>query len=951
MPVKFPHVGNDSYPHIENVRPFDRTVPFDYGRFDYTATIKLCNVQWPSDYTHVINWESETARDLWFSELSGHIVSLANGFARTQLDSIKVNVPYDVALTYNYVYMQIPTLTQDELIHHETTEGIRTVCAWIQEAIYQAPSATELVLSLDYWTTYLPHLQTDVGMILHRGHAPAYSVNVNDFLSNPKAHCEMLLTPDVNFGIDDEVASCKLIDIALGSKLLVLASTIPYSDMASMTISTSESGSTSAATYYDTGARNGYQVGVAGYDWHYGGYSYEGMENPSDYSGLGATMPTYEYLYAINASNAESTLGIISKRLPQFIKSIQAAYILPTRAVTLSSVSYQIANVTLYRVQPTSALNDISGITLDKESFGYPERYADIAKLYTSPYAHMVISDALGQSLIVRIEDMGANVRILEQISPLTDCLRWDILLSDVNAQGTNTYTWVAINSTSKAMSLPATDIGRYTLELGIPTYALYLDGKTAWAMDAYNEAQANRSSSIVAYQSAMRSANTAKENADDSADAAKLNADASADTAKANADASADTTKTNADASADAAKANADDSADAAKLNAYDTANVNVTNTANSGSNMQANATAQNNLRTLSTTENINTQTFLTEDAVQNIYDSSNADLEYAEDANDIGLLSESVTSIQNIVSNAIAGNAMGMVNSGVSGIVNMTTSAWLAYLSYRNILDHQGISQSHTRTANSYHTSNMSHQTTYSNNVNTLITSNNATTNNTNATNSANVAKANANRSQTTTKANAARTQTTTKANAARSQSTAKANAARTQTTTKANAARTQTTTKANAGYTRGTSEENSKATLEQVRNNYVRQGASHSLDNPVRFGSVSGNHEPDALMRRVLQVRVETQSASAIARAGDLMRRYGYAFDGYWLVTDWCPNNQQGCYWEASDVFIDAAAISNPSAYNVFVAILKAGVTVWNDPTKIGGLLPWQETSTLY
>ena len=55
-------------------------------------------------------------------------------------------------------------------------------------------------------------------------------------------------------------------------------------------------------------------------------------------------------------------------------------------------------------------------------------------------------------------------------------------------------------------MSLPGADIGRYTLELGIPTYALYLDGKTSWAMSAYQDAQATRDNAVVGYQAILKS-------------------------------------------------------------------------------------------------------------------------------------------------------------------------------------------------------------------------------------------------------------------------------------------------------------------------------------------------------------------------------------------------------------------------------------------------------------
>lgn len=855
MAVKFPNIGNDAFPHLDTVSPYRRTVPFDYERYDYTASIKLCNVSWQSDYRNVVNWKSVAQRDAYFAALAGHVIDLSNGFTRTQTDSVRVNVPYDVALTYNYVYMAVPQLTQDAPINHESAAGVRIVCAWIQDAIYYAPSATELVLSVDYWTTYLPHLSQDVTLMLRRGHAPAYATSASAYLADPKSHCTDLLTPDVNFGVPDEAASSRLVDIANGSKLLILASTIPYASIEGLTLAAIESGSSTAASYYDLETRAGHQVGVSGYEWHYGGHAYAGMRNPSDYQSIGNAMPSYAYLYALDASTASTALDALASRLPQFIKSIQAAYVLPRRAVNLAPNTYTVAGVTLYRVYAAPTMRALANLSLSKADFAYPTKYAEIAKLYTYPYARLVISDDLGGEIDVRIEDMGSDARIVEQVSPMLECLRWDLLLRGVNDAGSDTYEWVNLAGSSQSLSLPGADVARYTLSLGIPTYAMYLDGRTIAGMNGYADAQSARQSAIVGYQATMRSANTAKENTDDAADVGKTNADASA--------------------------------------------NTSVTNTANSGSNAEANAVIANNLRSTSTTRNNQAQSDLNADAVQNIYDSSNADLEYTEFATDVNLKSEAVSAIQNLVSNAVSGNAVGVLNAGVSGIVNITTSGALAGLSMQNVLDHQAISQAHTRTANTIHIGNASDQAGYANTANTNTTRNNATTANTNASNSANTAKA--------------------------------------------NATRTQAVTKNNGSYSRQATEANAKAALDLARTNYVRQGQTHDLDNPVAFGMVSGDHAPDALMRRVCQVRVDTQSRSAIARAGDAMLRYGYAYDGLWEVTDWCPSAHDGCYWEASDVGFNAALLDNANTAGVFESILIAGVTVWNDPAKIGGI-PW-------
>lgn len=828
---QFPHLDDTAYPYLDTVNPHRMRVDFDYGRYDYTATLKLCRVPWASDYKHVVAWEGETDRDRFFDELEGEAISLENGFVHVQTDSVRVPVPLDVVQTYNYVFLRVPQITRDQPIDYEAVPGVRVICAWIREAIYRAPSTTELVLEVDYWSTYLPHLVPTIVM-LHRGHAPAYAVSTDEYLDNPRENSSLLLTPDVSFGSSDFVASSRLVDVASGAKVLVLASTIPYTDITGLTLSGSSSGSSTPASYYDTGSRDGYQVGVSGYEWHYGGRTYANMRNPSSYSGQGDAVPTYAYLYAIKGPDVPSALTTLADRLPQLIMSVQVAYVMPEKALRISG-SLTVAGVRLYRVEPDTTMQKLASLKLDASAFSYPTRYAKIAKLYTSPYAYLVVSDTQGQDIVMRIEDLGSDPHLVQQISPVAECLRWDVLVTGANDAGDNEYAWVDLAGHTRELTLPGTDLARHTIELGIPTYALYLDARTATAARDYNNALSQRASAINAYQSSMRSANTGK----------------------ANTDASADTT---------------------------------VTNTANSGRNSQANATIANNLRTTSTARGNTANYNLTEDSAQNIYDSSNADLEYSESATDVSLKSEAVASITNLVGNALAGNVAGVLNTGVSGIINLTTKESLAELSWRNILDHQGISQRHLRNGNSLQAANATDQAGYQNTANTNTTNNNVTTANTNASNSA-------------------------------------------------------ATSKSNAGHSRGTSETNAKAALELARLNYERQGHAHDMANPEAYGSASGNPASDALMRRVVQVRVETQSPGAIARAGDAMLRYGYTYDGLWIVSDWAPQGHAGCYWEASDVLFDASAIDSNEAARMYETVLMSGVTVWSDPSKIGGL-PW-------
>lgn len=851
--ARFPRLkeADGTYPYLERVNPFGRKVDFDYTRYDYTATMKLCRVPWTADYRHVVNWADAQARDDWFSELDGYTIELPDGFVYAQLDSVNVEVPFDVCLAYNYIYMQVPELTPDDPIRHEGATSVRTICAFIAEPIYHAPSATELVLQLDAWTTYLPHLYVS-GLMLDRGHAPMYATSATSYIRDPITHAANLLTPDVNFGAPTIVRDSEFEVCSTAAPIMVLASTIPYGSLNG--IARAGSGSSSGPTFSDADSRYGHQLVVGGYEWATG-TTYAGMTNPSSVTHTASNAaPGYYYYGIMGAAVASGALDTIAAALPVFVTACDGAYIVPSDLVNLGTV-HTVNGVQVYEVGTEPTMQELASYRLDLEAFGYPERYADIAKLYTFPYAVLEVSDDAGTSLEIRVEDTHGYLVSYQRLSAAFPFLSWQAMVVNVSsvAEGA-TYTWTNLNGSTTQRSLPGADFAAYTIDLGIPTYALHLDARTSAAMRSYTDAQQQREQAIAGYQSTMRSANTGRENTVDSNYVARTNAYASADNS--------------------------------------------VTNTANSGQNSQANATVANNLRTASTARNNTAQAALNSDAVQNIYDSSNADLEYTEFATDVNLKSEAVSSIQNMIGNAIGGNPMGVINAGVSGIVNITTSNALSLLSLQNVLDHQGISQSHANTASSIHVANAADQASLSNSANTQTTNNNVSTANTNAVNSANTAKNNAIRSE------------------------AYGNG--------------------NANWSRAATEANAKQALTVAQNGYIRRTNQASILPPETHGSSSGDATPDIYQARGLHVRVLTQQDSAIARAGDTFLRYGYQFGGWWDVASWCPSGHEFCYWQSSDVWANELAFDNPQAARAFESILATGVTVWNDPTDIGGVL---------
>ena len=894
MSRRFPHLSDTAFPDLETVSPYRRETTFDYGRYDYAATVKLCNVTWPYDYSHVVNWKGEAERDAYFDSIAGPVVELQQGFTRTQQDSVAVPVPYDVALTYGYVYMRVPMLTEDAAIDYETGAGIRTVCAFITDVIYQAPSTTLLVLDVDWWTTYLPHLSIN-SMMLRRGHAPMWALTADDYLKDPQRNCALLLTPDVDFGSTGMVRHGELMPLSTAEPMLVLASTIPYSAIDS--IPTATTASSTAPTYYDTGARNGEQVGVSGFVWAPDGKAYAGMGSPGRVTHLDGDKPMGLYYYALVGSDmVAGSLGTLASSLPVFITSVQAAYVVPSDLVN-AGTQHVVAGVTLHEVYSREGWQDVGTFEIRKADFGYPSRYAGIAKLYTYPYAHVEISDDSGGKVSVRVEQTDGTIDMQQLVSATWPMLTWDVAIANVgNLGGDASYVWTTFAGNATARKVTNADFADMLMSFDFPTYALYLTAETEEAMRRHVMGEKARHDAIVAYQSTMRSANTAEHNAYDSNATAKTNADASADTAKTNADASADTAKTNADASADTAKGN----------------------TTRTTQNMTTNASRQNSYRS---TDQRNAETYPANTA--------DIDVTFVRGSTFVAQLNNQVAAVAGI-SNAmtqtagsvagslLAGNEAGALLAGANGAagaivagagypVTVSTESTLATLSENSILDKalEVASFSYINSDNA-------------NAQNTEITANNVATADDNATD----------------------TRDTTKANATRTQTTAKANATRTQGTTKGNATRTKGTADANANYTRDTTEENAKAALENAQSDYLDSIQAYMTDAARQHGQYSGTAIHEQMRNRGVHMRIVTEDDSAISRAGDAFLRYGYAFDGYWpMCGGWCPNDARYCYWESSDITQDMTIQANPMASRAIRTILEQGVTVWDNPDKVG------------
>lgn len=847
MARKFPRLGDDSFPYLETADPFKRKNVFDYKRYDYTASAKLMHVTWPSDYRHVVEWESEQARDAWFDAQKGNVIELVQGTVHAQTDRITLDVPYDVALTFNYIYMRVPQLTQDRPIDNEQAGGIRTICAFIDSCTYLSPSATEFIISVDVWTTYLPYKSVH-GCMLERGHAPMWEMSASEYLKRPIDRCANLLAPDVSFGNAGVVRGGEFEPLSTAEPMYVLASTIPYGDIDAIATATNQQ--STPPSYYDLDSRDGYQVGVSGYAWG-GGKSYANMDSPSTPTRADGSIPTGLYYYGIMGSSVSAgVLDTLFTALPVLVTSCKAVFVVPSDLVNIGS-AHTIAGVPVREVS-NKGLQMVQSFPVTKELFAYPDRYADIAKLYTEPYAHIEVSDDLGNSVSVAIEDTNGTVDVLQMLSLAFPALEWRAAITNVaNTAGNVRYSWTQLDGTTKSKAISNADFADTFIDFGIPTYQLYLEARTTQALTSWADAQQRRDSALLSYQSTMRSANTAR--------------------------------------------ANTVDSDGTAKANAYRSANTSVTNTANSGNNSTANTTIANNLRTTVTSLNNDANYDVQEIQAQGIFDLGYADDEYTMLASDANLKSEAVTAAANIAGAAASGNGLGVMQAGISGIVNITTSGTLATYSSDNIEAKEAINQGIVRDTATRQRTLAGSLTVANNSAASSTNTNNVDTANTNATNSANTAKSNADLSQSTGDANAT--------------------------------------------YSRNATMTNAQAALSNAQTAYARELNAAAIEPPTEHGSYSGTSVHEIWENKGIHLRAVTQAQGAIKQAGDAFLRYGYQLGAAWEVTAWVPNGARYCYWQSTDLWQKLDEVANVQAERLFESILAAGTTVWKSPEEVG------------
>lgn len=988
----FKHIDDTPYPRMGN--PYAQyTQVFDYHTWSAGVKLHLYNVAWNNK--NIVDFESEEKRDLWFDENASEPYTFDSSMHLQPDSTIRLPLPFEVLNNVNYITVDFPY----EPIRPNSKDRIYKYCYFVEDIKQLAPSTTELQLKLDAWQTFGYRVHFEYAQI-ERSHALIASSDVDSYLNNPIENNSYLLYPDVKYGEDAAIVTkSNFYPFGNGKKFILFATTLDSAMLIAIANNAAhEWYDTDDISYENMSTRWGYQYKVNGFNLQLGDMDYSSLNTPSS-SYSADYIPTGLHVFALYSEDAASFFEQVKKYAPQVMQTIQAMWVVGDDMCEVAE-SFTIFNTVIYKPY---FINEMSEkITLNKKDFAYDSKYAELAKLYTFPYACLSLSDNAGKTCIVRIENCG-SLEIHKRVSAVYPYLKAQAFLTGVNGDGFNTYEWKNIN-TNNIRKIYNTPFSDFMIDFDIPIYALWIDGATDYAFKHQRDMKAEQLKALNTYHVVARNTNTGYENTKDSAETSKENSLLNAETTKSNslvsalatkdctinsanctiynANDSADTSYKNASDSATASKQNADASAYAAEQNAFASNNTACTNTFASADtsiqNMQnANATASQNMTSRTTNAKI-----LTQMGVTNYRDTTaetnalsngnlNKDMLFMDVKYDLDSAAAAVSTAGSAIGNFASGNIGGGISAIVNGAIGIAKDGMLNDATKALNRGKQNNSITFSQHVANFQDHLMTQTTEHNNTLDQSTTEQTNALNEKNTTNIANTTKNNANRSKSTGNRNASRSYKTATSNNARTFNNVVSNAQNTLNVTKSNANRVHEVAMSNANRAYDTTVQNTNATyntgvtninrtyattvnnateswqssvfanktaLEQQRDIIKLSFEQHKTDAPIKIGENSGNATLDVFNYRGVQIRVITQNPSAIIMTGDYFLRYGYAYSGNWNIKK-LQVMKYFTYWKMSEIWLNCDSTVNENYKDEIKTLFENGVTVWSKPEEIG------------
>ena len=503
------------FPHLQNATTFPDTDTHVYGQyrnvFDYNVwtpntVIKLCRVNWYDDYHDVVKFPDDTARNMWFDNLDGETVKLTTNMyiARADTNGIKLPVPYMTAQQYNYIVVDF----SHDIINtpYQKTDVQTRYHFFITSVRAEAPNTTTCTLMRDVWTDYI-NSTTINGLLLSRGHAPLTETTPQELLKNPRAKCRDFTLPDVDYGnAASNIRKSTPVNLQNGARYICVAATFSPEQLQTMRNTRGTNITDSDPTYSNADGT------VTNFSWGAGNISTSNVTGAgTSYNSIDNLTASNVSMYALESSKISGDyFDVLFAYYPHIMSQITAVFVATANMMRLGN-AISVNGVEWHTVSGARA--KLSDIDLTIDDFGYASEYEQITRLYLAPYAHLEVSDNIGNKTRVEIADCGhLSIQAITSLSyPILRQIAW---LDGIGSDGGTSISINAINGANITADVPNTDMLKTLISHDIPTYALQRRAVDAHRADAYNREVAQaRENAIVSYENGTRSANVALSN------------------------------------------------------------------------------------------------------------------------------------------------------------------------------------------------------------------------------------------------------------------------------------------------------------------------------------------------------------------------------------------------------------------------------------------------------
>lgn len=503
------------FPHLDGATPFpgadahvyeQYTNVYDYHMWTPSTKIKLCRVKWRDDGRDAVKFRDDETRDMWFDALDGEAVTLDTNMyiARADTDGVKIPVPYMTAQRYNYLVVDFSADIMRSPL--QQTDCQTRYHYFVTRITAEAPNTTTLVLQRDVWMDYINTTAIN-GLLLTRGHAPLTETTPAKFLANPRAKCRDFTLPDVDYGnATSNIRKSTPYNLQNGARYICLAATFSSDQLQAMSGVRGTNITDSDPTYINNDGT------VGGFAWGAGNVSTSNVTGAGTaYNSVDNLTVSNVTMYALESSKiSDDYFDALFMYYPHIMSQITAVFVATANMMRLGN-TVSVDGVEWHTVSGTRT--KLANIDLTTDDFGYTAEYARITRLYLAPYAHLEVSDNIGNKTRVEIADCGhLSVQSVTSLSyPILRQIAW---LDGIGADGDTSISISAINGANVTADVPNADALKTLLSHDIPTYALQRRAIDAHRADAYNrEITQARENAIISYENGARSANVALSN------------------------------------------------------------------------------------------------------------------------------------------------------------------------------------------------------------------------------------------------------------------------------------------------------------------------------------------------------------------------------------------------------------------------------------------------------